>query len=210
MFTLNPGLCIERVNEPVPLIIIDDFLLNPYRVVKHLFQNIPQTLWKYWDSPSYNGKYFLDKRHFLNDPSIPNYYQIIQQLSGKNIKPTKNTLLYSNFTSFIDKGFNQFESCYWYPHVDEGYNAILYLNEDGCDGTNIYENLGDDYHGPEHYHCWRPKEKYKLLTNIKSKFNRLVIFDGKKYFHGMAVNSDRFFFKERINVVAFFTSENEY
>lgn len=189
------------------LIIVDNFLLSPEKVVEYLYNNQPKFLWKHEDQPSNNGKYFIDKRHDISglDTYIYNC-KISSLLEKSNQKLIDYYTTHSNFTRFIDHGFNDYKNCYWYPHTDYGYTALLYLNIYGCNGTNIYDNSQcDNYNEPEHYKPWRPKNRYKLLYTIESKFNRLVIFDGL-LLHGMAINDDRFFNSERINLVTFFSS----
>jgi hypothetical protein len=62
----------------------------------------------------------------------------------------------------------------------------------------------------EHYRPWTSKSDWKILFSFKAKYNRIVIFDGKKYKHGMDISDDRFFgdtlenAKFRINQVLFF------
>jgi len=187
------------------LIIVDDFLLNPLSVLEYLYSNQPKTLWKHWQMPSNNGKYFIDKRHTITGQQSSGYnkhiFNILNNSSQRLLEP--NTIS-SNFTRFIDRDFNDYNNCYWYPHIDDGYNALLYLNTNGCSGTNIYDYVHRDlYNDPEHYKPWRPKDKYKLIYNIESKFNRLVLFDGR-LLHGMAVNNEKFFYTERINLATFF------
>ena len=67
-------------------------------------------------------------------------------------------------------------------------------------------NTTDDVeHFNEHFMPWRPKDRYKILKNIKPKYNRLVLFDGLKFPHGMDISNDFYFNKKyRKNQVFFF------
>lgn len=193
------------------LIVVDNFLVNPDKLVEYLYNNQPNKLWKHEETPSNNGNYFIDKRHVIQGEEVMLYNKHIKKLLNKS-----NQLLafpdsvYSNFTKFIDKNFNDYYNNYWYPHVDDGYNAILYLNTNGCSGTNIYSSLyTDKYTQPEHYQPWRSKNNYVLEYNIESAYNRLVLFDGRLV-HGMAINNNSFFNTERINLVTFFVDINKY
>ena len=117
--------------------------------------------------------------------------------------------LATNYIRFIDKNFNDFENNYWWPHLDCGYTAIIYFDNFGEEipGTNLYRKVKpynfDEF--PEHYHPWINKDKFEVLYSFKSNFNRLIMFDGKKFLHNMAIDDDRFFYsKFRKNQVIFF------
>ena len=54
----------------------------------------------------------------------------------------------------------------------------------------------------------KEKNKYKLIRTLKPKYNRCVLFDGKKFLHGQHVAGERYFHDEfRLNQ-AFFFCEN--
>jgi hypothetical protein len=76
-------------------------------------------------------------------------------------------------------------------------------------GTNLYENIIPEKHldGFEHYIPWRSKTNYKLIKTILPKYNRLVLFDAKKFLHGMNICNDDYFENHyRFNQVFFFES----
>ena len=53
-----------------------------------------------------------------------------------------------------------------------------------------------------------PKEQVELLYHIKPKYNKLVIFDGSYFPHGMALNDEKYFDNTyRVNQVFFQTYE---
>jgi hypothetical protein len=113
----------------------------------------------------------------------------------------------TNCIQFYNKDFNNYKNNYWGPHEDLGYTALIYLNNFDCPGTNIYNRLEEDvWETPEHYDPWRPKDKFELVYTVESKFNRMVLFDGKLLTHGMAIDDDTFFFKTRINQAVFLTN----
>ena len=59
---------------------------------------------------------------------------------------------------------------------------------------------------PEHYKPWRSKENYRLIETLEPKFNRMVLFDGLKFFHGMNICNDDYFSDQyRMNQVLFFS-----
>ncbi len=57
---------------------------------------------------------------------------------------------------------------------------------------------------PEHSAPWRQKEKYKKIKTLIPKYNRLVLFDGYKFPHGMNITNDRYFSNEYRNNQVFF------
>ena len=99
-------------------------------------------------------------------------------------------------------------------HQDPGYNGIVYLNKDDTEsGTNLYENLCPEEeppYCPEHYQPWRPKSSFRVVESLKPKYNRLVLFDGFRFPHGMnIVNNDYFGEEFRMNQVFFFMAEDQ-
>jgi hypothetical protein len=81
---------------------------------------------------------------------------------------------------------------------------IIYLNQITT-ATNLYEQLEEDHcTTPEHYEPWRQKNKYKIIKQLQGTFNRLIMFDGAKFLHGMDISSSDFFNIRRINQVLFF------
>ena len=201
MFEINQKLhIIEEKFEDSTFLLIDNIFKHPHLIVDWLKHNEPKNLWKYDQEPSYNGKYFVDKRHNIQHYSLDKFFLLIESLTNRTLRDRE---VYSNYIIFKDKNFNDYKNNYWFPHVDFGYNAIVYLNEFDCDGTNIYYNdTCDTYMGPEHFESWRPKNLYRLKYTSKATFNRLFIFDGELP-HGMAINTDAFFVTHRLNLVTF-------
>jgi hypothetical protein len=56
----------------------------------------------------------------------------------------------------------------------------------------------------EHEQPWRPKDRYRILKTLNCGFNKLVMFDAKKFLHGMAIEDETFFNQRRINIAVFF------
>ena len=147
---------------------------------------------------NYNGEYFKDMRHeFYSENILPAYEHLHRVLLGMGIRqvPCDRRAVISNCFFFKKDPFNDYENNYWWPHTDAGYSALIYLNETDNTGTNVYECLTPDREGldiREHEQPWRPKKNYKLIRNLEPKYNRAVIFDGKKYHHGMNIHDDYF------------------
>lgn len=211
MFELNSKLKIKKQNFNNSIIYtIDNFYKYPEKISFFIKHN-PAFPHKIEDKETYNMKYFQDLRHSYYFSDIKNVNIFLQEIVKQEIKYNQYNFL-TNITKFIDKNFNDYKNNYWYPHKDFGYTAIIYFNEENILGTNLYEDTGDDFNKlknvSEHLEPWRPKEKWKLLHTIKSKYNRCVIFDGNIY-HGMAINDDTYFEKHRINQVIFFKNDNK-
>jgi hypothetical protein len=57
----------------------------------------------------------------------------------------------------------------------------------------------------EHVLPWKSKDKYKIIKSFMPKYNRLVLFDGFKFIHGMNICNDNYFDEGyRFNQVFFF------
>jgi hypothetical protein len=186
-----------------PIYTIDNFYKYPHEVINFINSHTPE-LWKRWDTPSFNGTKFIDSRHSFDDDRFAIVSNYLKNICRQEI--TQPSKIVTNKIQFIDYEFNDYFNNYWGPHQDLGYNGIVYLNDFTYPGTNLYEEIEhDNWTGPEHYAPWRPKSKYKIIKTIESRFNRLVLFDGKKFPHGMAITDDTFFNSiTRFNQVVFF------
>jgi hypothetical protein len=193
--------------------IIDNFYKDPDTIVNFLSTQ-RSDLWKMEDEyqPSHNGIYFEDRKHQIQSKEIHQAYFFLQRLCHQKIHCLND--IDTNMTRFKRDSFNDYVNCYWSPHRDIGYTAVVYLNpNDNQSGTNLYGSL-DPEHEPvdeysEHYFPWRPKNKYKLLKTLNPKYNRMVMFDGRRFLHGANIcNEDYFDQTYRLNQVYFFEYES--
>ena len=209
---------VEYIDDS-PIFTIDNFYKYPEQVYEYIF-DLPYAagrvgLWKLNQTPSYNGIYFEDRRLSKFDERLFHIYFFFSNLIGDyTFRPEINT----NVIFFKDDEeslkFNNYTDNYWWPHTDVGYNGIVYFHDE-C-GTNLYSSntldITDNLN--EHHQPWRSKEKYTLLKSIEPAYNRLVLFDGKKFPHGMNITNKKYFGKKfRNNQVFFFYSKestNEY
>ncbi len=202
MFEFNDNnLIVEEFNGS-SIYYIDNFYKDPDKVFDYINSH-ESILWKSWEKPSYNGQLFLDERHDF----IDNEFTIVTNRLSLicNQKVDEENKIVTNKTKFIDYNFNDYFNNYWGPHRDLGYTGIIYFYDDKDAGTNLYEKVQEDiWNEPEHFSPWRSKSKYKLIKQIEAKFNRLVLFNGKKFLHGMNISNDRYFKEYRINQVIFF------
>lgn len=184
----------------------DEFYKNPKQVLDFILKHTPK-LWKDWQTPSYNGIYFEDYRHQIEVPEIKTPFSYVSNICKKSPLHVK---LITNMMRFKKEKFNDYENNYWWPHLDRGYTAIIYLNPFNCYGTNIYDTTGEDSSMAtenEHFAPWRSKEKWEVKATILAKFNRMVLFDASKFYHGANISNDMFFNKIfRLNQVMFFES----
>ena len=202
MFELNSDL---EINEEIlmgsKIFIIDNFYKNPDEVYDFLF-NREVPLWKIEQKPSFNTIHFIDKRLSEYDERLVPVIGFLSYLCNQDAESHD---VITNMQRFFKHDFNDNKNCHWWPHQDNGYNGIVYFSDE-C-GTNLYSTDTTDElpNAPEHYKPWRLREKYKILKTIEPKYNRLVLFDGFKFPHGVDICSDRYYGEEyRKNQVFFF------
>ena len=200
IFSVNEELEIQVENFlDSKIITIENFLKYPEYVVEFL-NNTQTPLWKINENNSHNGIFFDDRRHIIENNSIAQKIQKFAE-GQKNLYEK----VYSNYTSFYNNSFNDYKNNYWWPHRDSGHTAIIYLNHYTGSGTNLYDMVEqDNIMCNEHEQPWRPKDRYRILKTLNCGFNKLVMFDAKKFLHGMAIEDETFFNQRRINIAVFF------
>ena len=201
MFEINNKNFIEyKVNETT-VYEITDFYKYPDKIVEFI-SNILPYYHKGNQTPSYNGHAFEDMRHSC---LVKGMSKVCNFLSGIcNQYPCEEHMLNTNMFKFLDKNFNRYDDNYWWPHIDDGYTALIYLNDFSFPGTNLYTSLAGLPDGIEHYTPWQSKSNYKLETTLYAEYNKLVLFDGLSNPHSMAIESDIFCDQTRLNQVIFF------
>jgi hypothetical protein len=184
--------------------IVDNFYKYPNDVLALIESNKPK-LWKSWQNPSYNGLHFEDYRHDFIDTRFNLVTAALENLC--NQPASEATSITTNKIKFNDYYFNDYFNNYWAPHNDLGYTGIVYFDSSG---TNLYERISEDvFVENEHVAPWRSKSKYNKIKTLEAKFNRLVLFDGYKFLHGMDITDDIFFKKYRLNQAIFFIDQHE-
>ena len=209
MFELNDNLEVNtEIFQDSKIFTIDNFYKNPDLIFDCLF-GIPAPFFKEHDYPSFNGIFFEDRRVREYDVRLKPVVNFLSKLASQ--KPDTYDVA-TNQQRFYDDEFNDYKNCIWWPHVDVGYNGIVYFNKNDTEcGTNLYSKVTDSVEmtayntQTEHYAPWRQREKYEKLKTLTPKYNRLVLFDGDKFLHGMNIVNDRYFSDEyRCNQVFFF------
>jgi len=181
---------------------IDDFYKYPEEV-ENFFKKFPPFIHK-WNVPnSLNTIDFLDCRHnILDDQNFIKTEKILYELFNRDYSKA-NKLITTNYIKFYNLK-DEYKKNFWSPHVEDYclYNCIIYFNKSTCDGTNLYEKLSDNEGSSEHANPWQNKNKYNILCNIKSAYNRLVVFKANIY-HGMAYDNHKFKNNFRKNQIIF-------
>ncbi len=166
MFEINPNIKVKTENiQGHNIYYIDDFYKNPDKVDNLIFdENTP--LWKSTEKPSFNGTHFFERRLIKHDKRLKEVYLFLSDLCKQKIYD--DYYIITNMTRFNKNIFNDYKNSIWWPHIDAQYNGIVYFN-DTC-GTNLYSfNTTDDVeHFNEHFMPWRPKDRYKILKNLKT------------------------------------------
>jgi len=208
MFEISKNCSIKlEIFQNSKIYIIDNFYENPNSIVEY-FLNIKPELWKDYEKPSYNGVYFEDRRHIIESEKIKETYDFLSFLCGQNSCHERN-LITTNASRFKRSEFNNYKENYWWPHPDYGYTGIVYLNvDDDVSGTNLYDVVNPEEEFPdcpEHYAPWRNKKNFKVIKTFCPRYNRLVLFNGLKFIHGMNICNDDYFGENyRFNQVFFF------
>lgn len=179
-----------------------NFYKNPDEICDLLNKERP-FIHKWGEKNSLNTFDFLDCRHEFKSNDFEKTERKLYKFLKKKYTPrTTEGLVMTNFMRFFFKK-DYHKNNYWHPHTDDvvTYNCLVYLNKKPCDGTNIYVQLKPNK-GGEHENPWQSRNNYALLQNIKSEYNKLVIFRANLV-HGLAYNEDKFRKEFRKNQVIF-------
>jgi hypothetical protein len=132
--------------------------------------------------------------------------EIIKSLIKTHFNETRNIVLNNKVTEFNyykNKRFNIDRSFQFFPHDDDNYNAIVYLDKVSSGGTAFY-NI-PRIENNETLNLLYDVSKFPRMV-IKAKPNRLVIFDGTVMHGGFIEDHNKYVNDWRINQVMFFKS----
>lgn len=210
MFDISKNISIQmEIFKDSKIYTIDNFYDNPDSVVEY-FLKITPPLFKIDQKPSYNSVYFEDRRHRIESDEILKVYKFLEFICEQSPASTR---IVTNASKFKKCSFNDYQNNYWWPHLDYGYTGILYFNlNDHVSGTNLYELLNSKEYPPdcsEHFAPWRNKNNYRLVKTLIPRYNRLILFDAIKFYHGMNICNDDYFSENyRFNQAFFFKQNN--
>ena len=178
---------------------IDNVFAEPQKLERFLFNR--QTAQVESKEPFLlNGIEYLKCRyHDFVDKAAP-----IVWLASKlcNQQPSFFGSFKTNCDIWLNGDYNNWKDNYWFPHIDHGYNCIIYFNKDDyTNGTNLYDPSVKEEEWfktlmtkvPTGQQPWIPRNKFKLLKTLKPKYNRMVLFDGAHFPHSPAIVNDKYF-----------------
>jgi len=183
-----------------------NFYTNPSLILEKILNISPY--YHKNDSLTFNGRYFYDLRHEGHFDKLNEIVEYFEKLSGQKLNHPESNII-TNFQRWAPDKFNDYKNCYWWPHYDNGYTLLIYLNHDNKEnGLNLYAD--SDYikkqfeYFHEHLNPWQNKKHYKLLRHIKTPFNTAIFFNAKKLLHSCAVNELNYIENHRLSQAMFF------
>ena len=206
MWELNNETKVQITNiKGSKIFTIDNVFAKPKKIERFLFNRVTARV-ENKDPFQYNGLEFLKCRyHDFVNKAAPIVW-LAANLSDQ--EPSFFGALKTNTEVWLKGDYNDYKNCYWFPHIDNGYNCIIYFNQDSKNGTNLYDpSLKDEEwfstlmkDVPAGAQPWISKEKVKLLKTLKPKYNRMVLFDGSYFPHSPAIEDEKYFVDDLDNV----------
>ena len=177
------------------IIIIDDFYTSPDKVRNLALNTQYQNFGSMQNFPGYESI-----KSYYSDPIINRFEKII----GKEIKVSPEKNIFGKFRYSLKKNDAATEV---HLDYDVEWTGIVYLSEDSDSkgGLGIYrhkkldlskaptvdllvqldcENL-IEFDTKYVYPYTKSKDMWELTMEIEAKYNRLILFKGSKYFHGI-------------------------
>jgi len=185
-------------DEENDCLIIDSLYKYPTEIYSWLkSQDYP--LWKYIEPENTrNTKDYFDCRLCVNWPYDfgPENITDIENICYKYFQRSEASILNPFFEFNCFKSLKNFpNSKQHFPHLDDVFgvpdeksilNMVVFMDENGNGGTNIY-----DYDFPDNVEhenvLFDISKKHKIVKKIDHKFNRAVIFRGNKW-HGAFID----------------------
>ena len=185
---------------------IDKFYKHPRKVRRWLLKH--QSFLHKDQQKGYNGIHFEDRRHALKHPGMKDVNSYLSNLCRHHSPDDESDDVMTNLFKFKKCEFNDYQNNYWWPHLDSGYTGIVFFDKAV---TNLYKYLGEPgketetlNNVPEHERPWRPKNEWERILTLNGEFNRMVLFDASKFYHGLDISDDRYTKEYRMNQVMFF------
>lgn len=218
LFEINPDFKVVGFEDGI--LIIDDWYKN-YEQIHDVLQNVTPSKWRgYSGNSDDNGNFkdFYDCRHYIqNNTPGEKYNAMLQTIGGlirEYFKDTgeleiANKMLDFNYYSGLKE--NVKDTMQFFPHTDNDYSALIYMDKISNGGTAIYEQVIQDRFAGllVDLETETVNVKYQMITKVIAKPNRLVIFPGMKH-HGGVIDDHNAYYKNwRINQVMFITKAKE-
>jgi hypothetical protein len=202
LFDINPNFTIAGNDQ---VIVIDNWYLN-YEDIHQILVNMPVARWK-WVEGSRNFLDYYDCRSifplnslgisqqgiFLIKDIIKKYYRLTSEL--EHINQIAEFNYFKNNKKNVSNNFQHF------PHIDNYYNALIYLDKICSGGTAIYDM--PSIVNTEQYNLLYDISNYSKRV-IKAIPNRLVIFNGRQMHGGYIEDHNKYVNDWRFNQVLFF------
>ena len=199
MFEINN----KKIEKYEHFTVIRDFYKKPDEVVEFIHRYEP-----HWHKNPHGyfsqGYDFDDMRHIIYTFQIKPVWDFLSQVTKQRPcqdEPDKEYSINTNYTYFRQI----YKKKHFYPHRDYGYTALIYLDKEVANGTNIYQNISWDETKDEHRDHYCNQDEVKVIAHTPSEYNKLVIWNGLQL-HGLC-QDEKYIGKWRLNQV--FPFENE-
>ena len=197
MFEINN----KQVEKYEHVSVIRDFYKTPDQVVEFIHRYQPH-YHKHSCGYFSQGYDFDDMRHIIYTFQIKPVWDFLSKITGQKPVTFMEDMEYciqTNYTYF----YQIYKNKYFYPHKDFGATALVYLDKEVANGTNIYESISYDWDNrEEHKEHYADESELKVIAHTPSEYNKLVIWDGTK-FHGLC-QDESYINKWRLNQVFLF------
>ena len=210
LFAINTGR-VERVTiYGSNFYFIDKFYKHPRKVRRWILKH-QSSLHKNHER-GYNGIHFEDRRHVLRHPGMKDVNSYLSNLCRYYEPLHEGNEVVTNLFKFKKCEFNNYKNNYWWPHLDVGYTGIVFFDKAA---TNLYRHLGEPgkeiqylNNTTEHESPWRSTNEWEKILTLNGEFNRMILFEASKFYHGLDISDDRYTKKFRMNQVIFLKKQN--
>ena len=196
MFEINN----KQVEQYTHFKVIRDFYKKPDEVVEFIHRFEPE--WHKNPVGFFSQGYdFDDMRHTIYNWQIKPVWDFLRTVTKQ--KPLDND---PDMEYAIETNYTYFHQIYknkhFYPHRDRGQTAMVYLDKETANGTNIYKNISwnEDKHQHRDHYC--NENEVKVIAHTPSEYNKLVIWNGLEL-HGLC-QDEKYIDRWRLNQVFFF------
>ena len=196
MFEINN----KKVEQYKHFKVIRDFYKKPDEVTQFIHRYEPQP----HKSPiGYfsQGYDFDDMRHTIYNWQIKPVWDFLKTVTKQQpykAIPDIEYCIETNYTYF----YQIYKNKHFYPHRDFGQTAMVYLDKETTNGTNIYKNISWNEYKGEHRDHYCNDNEVNVIAHTPSEYNKLVIWNGLEL-HGLC-QDERHIDKWRLNQVFFF------